>query len=186
MTIRAYVRCSTGKQTLMQQIDQLKMAGCERKNIYVDKAVSARAKKRPALVRITQALEPNDTIMVTAIDRAFRCTVEAIMFLDEIIVGRDLAFVSLRDHLDPRTPDGRRQYIRIAADAEYESAIIAIRTRDKMEALKRRGRRFGHRAKLTRKKVAWARKELRTRTRKAVAKRLKVSTRTLSRALAKS
>lgn len=171
----------------MQQIDQLRAAGCERRNIYKDKARSAKAKCRPGLIAITKALEPGDTIIITAIDRAFRNTVEAITFLDEVIIKRQLVFVSLRDRIDPTTPDGRRQYIRIAADAEYESATIALRTRDKMAALKRRGRTFGHMPKLTRKKIAWARRELKRKcnrkTRKQIARRLRVCTRTLSRAV---
>lgn len=188
--LRGYIRCSTGRQTLMQQIDQLRAAGCERKNIYRDKAMSAKAKKRPGLIAVTKALKRRDKIMVTAIDRAFRNTVEALTFLDEIIVARELVFISLRDRIDPRTPDGRRQYIRIAADAEYESAVTAIRTHEKMAALKRRGRTFGHKPKLTRRKIAWARRELKRKrnpkTRKQVARRLRCCTRTLSRALGQS
>jgi DNA invertase Pin-like site-specific DNA recombinase len=180
----AYVRCSTGKQTLTQQIDQLRAAGCERKHIYKDKAMSAKAKTRPGLMAVVDALEHRDTFMVTAIDRAFRNTVEAITFLDEVIIKRDLVFISLRDRIDPRTPDGRRQYIRIAADAEYESTVTAIRTHQKMAALKRRGRRFGQRRKLSQKGIAWARKELvRGRLQCSVARQLRVCPRTLSRAL---
>lgn len=185
--LRGYVRCSTGGQTLMQQVDQLRSAGCERKNIFKDKAKSAKAKHRPGLTGIIKASKRGDTIMVTALDRAFRNTVEAIFFLDNTIIKHELVFVSLRDRLDPKTPDGRRQYIRIAADAEYESAIIAERTRQKMTALKRRGRRFGHKRKLSGKRLAWARQELRRKrnrkTLKQVARRLRVCPRTVTRSL---
>lgn len=185
--LRAYVRCSTGRQTLMQQIDQLRAAGCQRKNIFKDKAMSAKAKTRLGLIAIIDASVRGDTIMVTAIDRIFRNTAEALLFLDEIIIARGVVLVSLRDRLDVTTPDGRRQYIRIAADAEYESAVISIRTRDKMAALKRRGRRFGHKLKLSQKKIAWARKALHaTRNRKTVgqvARHLDVCERTVTRAL---
>lgn len=188
--LRAYVRCSTRKQTLMQQIDQLRAAGCERKNIFKDKAMSAKAKTRPGLIAIIDASASGDTIMVTGIDRIFRNTSEALLFLDEIIIGRGVILVSLRDRLDVTTPDGRRQYIRIAADAEYESAVISIRTRDKMSALKRRGRRFGHKLKLSQKKIAWARTELRRKrnrkTVRQVARRLRVCERTVTRALART
>lgn len=56
-----------------------------------------------------------------------------------------------------------------------------------MAALKRCGRSFGNRPKFTKKQSAWARKALRGRNKKTqveVARRLRVHTRTLSRALA--
>lgn len=188
MTIYGYVRCSTDKQTVLQQVDALKAYGCER--IFRDKAKSGGTDNRKGLQAIRRALKPGDTFVVTAIDRGFRRTLDAMLFLDDVIRLGQVAFVSLREVIDTSTPEGRRRYIHAAADAEYERALISMRTRDAMQALKARGRKFGRRPKLDprkhRKKIAWAREALSGPTPKThaeVARRLGVSPRTLRRAL---
>lgn len=76
MTIYDYVRCSTDKQTVMQQVDALKAYGCDR--IFRDKAASAAGtQRRKGLLALKRALKPGDTFVVTAIDRGFRCTLDA-------------------------------------------------------------------------------------------------------------
>jgi DNA invertase Pin-like site-specific DNA recombinase len=188
MTIYGYVRCSTDKQTVLQQIDALKAYGCEK--IFRDKAVSGGTDKRKGLQAIRRALRPGDTFVVTAIDRGFRRALDAMLFLDDVIRAGQVVFVSLRESLDTSTPEGRRRYIHAAADAEYERALISMRTRESMQALKRRGRKFGRRPKLDprkhRKKIAWAREALSGATPKTyaeVARKLRVSPRTLRRVL---
>lgn len=189
MTVYGYVRCSTDKQTVLQQIDALKAYGCGK--IFRDKARSAAGtQRRKGLLALKRALKPGDTFVVTAIDRGFRCTLDAILFLDDVIRAGQVVFVSLREVIDTSTPEGRRRYIHAAADAEYERARIAQRTRDGMQALKRRGRKFGRPRKLDprrhRKKIAWARQALQGATPKTyaeVARKLRVSPRTLRRVL---
>jgi len=190
MTVYGYVRCSTDKQTIMQQVDALRAAGC--KQIFKDKAIRATAKHRPALIAIRKALQSGDTFMVTAIDRAFRSTFEAIAFLDDVM-KHGITFRSLAQHIDTRTPEGRKWYIDTANNAEYERAVISRRTKEQMAAAKRRGRKFGRPRKLDprkhRKKIAWARQAMRGNTPKTyaeVARTLRVSTRTVRRILARS
>ena len=164
----------------MQQIDALRAVGC--KPIFQDKAVRATAKNRPALLRVRQALKPGDTFVVTAIDRAFRSTFEAIGFLDELI-REGIVFRSLAQSIDTRTPEGRKWYIDAANSAEYERAVISRRTREQMAAAKRRGKVFGRKRKLTAKQVTKARAQLKKRTIVEVARQFDVSPRTLTRSL---
>ncbi|SFF20833.1 recombinase family protein, partial [Nitrosomonas sp. Nm166] len=82
MALIGYVRCSTNRQMVLQQIDALRAAGCL--HIYKDRAVRATAKKRPGLLAVRKALKPGDTFVITSIDRAFRSTIDAIIFLDDI------------------------------------------------------------------------------------------------------
>ena len=184
MAIYGYVRCSTDKQTVMQQVDALRAAGCVR--IFRDKAIRATAKKRPALLAVRKALKPGDTFMVTAIDRGFRSTAEAISFLDEIMKS-GVIFRSLAQSIDTRTPEGRKWYIDSANNAEYERAVISRRTREYMAAAKRRGKVFGAKRKLSPKQIAEARRALKgSKTLDQVAKKLKVSKRTLCRRLSET
>lgn len=184
MALIGYVRCSTDKQTVMQQCDALRAAGCKR--IYKDWAVRATSRQRPGLQAVRGALRPGDTFVVTAIDRAFRSTMEAMTFLDDVLTKDGIAFRSLSQHIDTRTPEGRRWYTYASADAEYERALIARRTREAMAAQMRRGRKFGRPRKLSKKGIAWARRELANgRTMRAISRQMRISPRTLSRAMAR-
>lgn len=190
MTVYGYVRCSTNRQMVLQQIDALRAYGCEK--IFRDKGVSGKSADRKGLLKLKRRLKPNDKFVVTAIDRGFRCTLDAILFLDDVIRAGGVVFVSLREVIDTSTPEGRRRYIHAAADAEYERAQISRRTSEAMQALKRRGRKFGRPRKLDvhkhRRKIAWARKALtgkNPKTTDEVARALCVSARTLLRVLAR-
>jgi DNA invertase Pin-like site-specific DNA recombinase len=181
MALLGYVRCSTDRQQVRQQYDQLRAAGCMR--IFKDRAVHATAKKRPALLAVRASLMPGDTFVVTAVDRAFRSTFEAIAFLDDL-TANEIRFRSLAQNIDPCTLEGRKWYIDMANNAEYERGLISRRTREAMTAAKKRGMTFGQKKKLSKAQIAWARRQLRSRTKLDVANKLSVCTRTLSRALA--
>ncbi len=140
-----YARVSTDKQTTDQQIYALRQAGC--KKVFSDHGVKATAKSRPALDEARNALCAGDIFVVWAIDRAFRSTIEAILFLDELRHG-GIEFLSLTQQIDTRTPEGRKWFIDTASWAEYERAIISRRTKEKMAEAKRRGQHIGRPFKL--------------------------------------
>jgi DNA invertase Pin-like site-specific DNA recombinase len=184
MAMLGYVRCSTDRQMVLQQVDALRAAGCTR--IFRDKAVKATARSRPAMLLLRKALRPGDTFAVTAIDRGFRNTREAIAFLDDVLMPIGVTFRSLREHIDTQTPEGRRWYMIEAAEAEYERAKISMRTKEAMAALKRRGQKFGRPRKLTKAKIARVRVAVRERNGQSmerVAQGLQMSRRSLYRAL---
>lgn len=151
-----YARVSTPAQTCQQQVEALNSAGCMQ--VYVDEGVRAAAKPRPALEDAKAALRPGDVFVVWAIDRAFRSTIEAILFLDDLM-KHDIAFQSLTQMIDTRTPEGRKWYIDTASWAEYERAIISRRTREKMASARRAGKRLGRRCKLSEQSVRAAYQE---------------------------
>ncbi len=126
-------------------------AGCVR--ICKDKAVRVTARKRPGLMAVRKALKPGDTFVITAIDRAFRSTIDAIIFLDNI-TKNGIAFRSLVRNIDTRTPEGCRWYIHAASDAEYERVVISRRTCEQMAAAKRRGKKFGRPRELNKTQIA--------------------------------
>lgn len=152
-----YVQASTDDQTTGQQIDALRSAGCAK--IFVDSATKATAKDRPGLRQANEILRKGDAFVVWAIDRAFRSTSEAILFLDDIM-QRGVEFQSLTQMIDTRTPEGRKWYIDTASWAEYERAIISRRTKEKLEYLRRAGKHLGRPYKLTKRRVIRAYRQI--------------------------
>ena len=70
------------------------------------------------------------------------------LFLDELM-QRGVAFQSLTQQIDTRTPEGRKWFIDTASWAEYERAVISRRTKEKMAEAKRRGQHLGRPFKLS-------------------------------------
>lgn len=150
-----YARVSTDEQTVDPQRDALSAAGCSR--IFVDEGWSGAARDRPGLNDARAALRPGDVFVVWAIDRAFRSTRDAILFLDDLM-GEEIGFLSLTQQIDTRTPEGRKWFIDTASWAEYERAIISRRTRERMAAAKRRGQHLGRPRLITDEDAAKARR----------------------------
>lgn len=176
-----YARVSTDKQTTDQQIAELRRAGC--KKVFVDNGVSATAKVRPGLEDARRALRSGDVFVVWAIDRAFRSTLDAILFLDGID-GEGVSFLSLTQKIDTRTPEGRKWFIDTASWAEYERAMISRRTKLKMDEARRRGVVLGRPFLLTPKQVykTYRKIERNRDTIASAARRLDVAPVTLARA----
>lgn len=141
-----YARVSTDKQSTDQQVAELRRAGC--KKIFIDEGIKATAKSRPGLNEAKDALKSGDVFVVWAIDRAFRSTLEAIVFL-ESINAEGVEFLSLTQNIDTRTPEGRKWFIDTASWAEYEREVISRRTRLQMADAKAKGVKFGRKPSLT-------------------------------------
>jgi len=148
-----YARVSTSMQTTDQQVYALRQAGCQK--IFIDDATKATAILRPGLEQARKALKPGDIFTVWAIDRAFRSTRDAILFLDDLL-DDGIEFLSLTQFIDTRTPEGRKWYIDTANCAEYERAIISRRTKEKMAHAKRCGIHVGRPHKLSKRRVQYA------------------------------
>ncbi|MEM9128193.1 MAG: recombinase family protein [Pseudomonadota bacterium] len=147
-----YARVSTDKQTLYQYRDALLRAGCAEQNIFYDDATKATAKNRKGLQEAKTALKTGDIFVVVAIDRAFRSTLEGLMFLRDL--DKDgISFHSVYEQVDTSTPEGRRWFTYQVADAEYELAKISRRTKEKMAAAKARGQHLGRPFKLSERRV---------------------------------
>lgn len=151
--IIGYARVSTDKQATDQQLAALQKAGC--KEIFSDHGVSATAKNRPNLQAARAALREGDVFMVWAIDRAFRSTFEAIKFLDDLR-AHGIAFRSLTQAIDTRTPEGRKWFIDTASWAEYEREIISRRTKERLTHLQQQGKRLGRPFKLSQCRIYYA------------------------------
>lgn len=139
-----YIRVSTQDQTTDRQVLQLE-AVCDDLQI---EHVSAVARERPVFDRVLAGLQSGDTFVVVDLDRAFRSSIDAMLTAD-LLRSRSVKMRILSLPIDTATPEGELFYTMVAAFATFERRIIARRTREGMEAARRRGVRLGRPACLS-------------------------------------
>lgn len=177
-----YLRISTYEQKPDRQIDGLK-ENCDELHIETLSAVSA---KRPKFDEVIESLNEGDALVVWDLDRAFRSTIDANLTAARL-KERGIHFEILTLAIDTATPSGELVYTIMAATAQFERQNLIKRTKEGLEAARRRGVRLGRPPKLSAKQVADANHHISNNLASPLemAKRFKVSIWTLERALAK-
>ena len=175
-----YARVSTDDQNPDLQLTALKRAGCGK--IFTDTATGAHA-KRPALAKCLKALKAGDLLMVWKLDRLGRSLHDLIVLLDDL-KAQGIAFQSLTEAIDTETPAGRAMWQMVGILAELERSLIQERTKAGRAAAMARGVRMGRKPLLSAQQATHARKLIEQGESPGhVSKSLKVSRRTLYRAL---
>ena len=151
-----YIRTSTDKQLTDRQLNQLREF-CD--HVYIEDGVSAVRKKRPVYDDVMKALTYGDVFVVSSLDRAFRSSVDALTELDALH-ERGIQFLSLSQNFDTTTPDGKFLYTLAAALATWEREILSQRTKEGLEAARRRGKKLGRPPKLNENDLAEAQRLL--------------------------
>ena len=148
--------------------------------------MSATKRNRPIYDAVMETLRPGDMFVVVALDRAYRSVIDALLELDHL-QQRGIGFCSLSQSFDTRTPEGKLLYTVCAALAEWERSIISQRTREGLQAARKRGKRLGRPPKLSAQQIEHVKKHLpshaSTHDYAQVSATLNVSPRTLQRAL---
>lgn len=177
-----YIRTSTDKQLTDRQVHQLREI-CDQ--VYIEDGVSAVRKKRPVYDQVMVALKSGDIFVVSSLDRAFRSSLDALSELDKLH-QQGIQFLSLSQNFDTTTPDGKFLYTLAAALATWEREILSLRTKEGLEAAKRRGKKLGRPRKLSSEQIEQARNTLETDFYSSIAElaeSFRVHERTLIRAL---
>ena len=139
-----YIRVSTPAQITDRQSLQLNDA-CD--EVHVEH-VSAIAAERPVFEAVIAALRPGDTLVVVDLDRAFRSAIDAIMTA-QMLRERGVRFRVLSFPIDTASEEGELFYNILASFAQFERRIISRRTREGLDAARKRGARLGRPAALT-------------------------------------
>lgn len=134
--IFGYARVSTRDQNLDAQLDALQGAGAER--IFSDK-ISGATTDRPELDRLLDQLRSDDVIIVTKYDRLAR-SLKDLLAIVERIQTKGGGFRSLAEDIDTTTPAGRLIFHVFASIAQFERERISERTKEGLDAARRRGR----------------------------------------------
>ena len=124
MTIYGYARVSTAGQSLNEQKDTLKNSGAE---IILSEKYSGTTTKRPQFEKMVNLIEPNDTLIVTKLDRFARNTLEALNLIEDLLKEKIVIKVLNLGTID-NTPMGRMIVRTLLSVAEMERDMIIERT----------------------------------------------------------
>jgi len=177
-----YVRVSTIEQNLDLQRDALRAAGV---NELREERASGRRRNRPVLEALLRELRAGDVLVCWKLDRVGRSTRHLLEIVEDFN-ARDVGLVATTQSIDTTTAMGRFFVTVLAAVAELEAETIRERVRAGVDAARRRGVAFGPARKVTRPKLAAAKRLLRgdsAASVASVARTLGVGRSTLYRAL---
>lgn len=176
----AYIRVSTPEQRHDRQVEGLK-AVCD--ELHVE-TLSATAAKRPVYDSVLDMLMPGDMLVVWDLDRAFRSVVDALTEAEKLR-SRGVHFQIANLNIDTSTPAGIFVYTMLSALAEFERRTLSQRTKEGLEAARRRGARIGRPPVMNESQVRQARDliEKHGMTKAGVARRMGVQRWTLTRSL---
>ena len=175
-----YARVSTEGQALDAQTDALTAAGAKR--VFADR-ISGSTRHRPELDRLLDQLRSGDVVVVTKYDRLARSLRDLLEIVETI--GRcGAGFRSLAEDIDTTTPAGRLVFHVFASIAQFERERIAERTREGLDAAKKRGRVGGRPPALSSAQRDEVRRmrDVEHRPLAEIARLFKVSTKTVRRA----
>ena len=127
MTVLAYVRVSTEDQSTEAQrhaIAQLHKV----EHWFADEATSGatKAMQRPGFAELFKFARKGDTLIVSAIDRLGRDTIDLLETV-EALKTKGVAVVSMREGFDLSSPIGKAMLTMLAAVAELERSNIKAR-----------------------------------------------------------
>ena len=111
-----YSRCSAAGQNHQSQIDALEQAGCER--IFQETASGSR-NDREELTKLIEFARAGDAVVVVRLDRLGRNIRHTLDVCDQL-TRKEVALVSLGEHIDGTTPSGRLAVHMLAALSQYE------------------------------------------------------------------
>ena len=122
-----YARVTTVGQTLDSQLEQLRAAGCNSRNIYREKVTGARPDRRE-LLRMLDRLQPGDMVTVTRIDRLARSTFDLFGIVKRVVDAK-AQFRSLAEPwANTGTSTGRLMLAVLGGIADVERDLIRTRT----------------------------------------------------------
>jgi len=141
-----YARVSTEDQNLDLQRDALRKAGC--KKIFEEKESGRAGTKRPAFEAALAYLRSEDQLVVWIVDQ--RCgSLREMINTAHDLQNQGVKVLSLTENVDTETATGRLMFNFLGTIAEYFLDLNGERTIEGLKAALARGRKGGHRRKLT-------------------------------------
>ena len=150
-----YLRVSTKEQCEDRQRDALTPI-CD--ELYIEK-LSALARTRPVYEAVIKRLKSGDVFVILDLDRAYRSAKDALTELDRLRArGVEIQIASM--NIDTTSPVGKLIYTFISGLAEFERDLLSQRTKQGLEAARRRGKRIGRPPKVSNRQIRLAQQKL--------------------------
>lgn len=148
MAVVAYVRVSTDDQTTENQKRTISERYGEVK-FYEDAAVSGTVPmlERPEFKKCYEYVRAGDTLVVAAVDRLGRNTVDVLTTV-EAIKAKGVSIVSMREGFDLSTPIGQAMLTMLSAVAQLERENIKARQMAGIERAKAEGKALGRKKQI--------------------------------------
>jgi putative DNA-invertase from lambdoid prophage Rac len=151
MSVISYLRVSTAGQTVENQRQAIAAAGWAIEKEFADEATSGTtaADSRSGWAACAQYLRDGDTLVVYALDRLGRSTVDVLLTINTLD-SRGVRLVILQQQFDTGTPAGKLALTMFAAFAELENGIRKARQREGIARARLEGGKYhGRKPKLT-------------------------------------
>ena len=141
MTTYGYERVSRATQRLSRQTDELLSQGVAPENIYTDKDTGGKV-HRKGLDELLSKVQPGDKVVVMSFDRLAR-SVSQLLSISEDFQRRGIELVSIKEQIDTTSPCGKLFFTITAAFAQFEKDMNNERTKQGLQAAKKRGAKLG-------------------------------------------
>jgi DNA invertase Pin-like site-specific DNA recombinase len=151
MSIISYLRVSTAGQTVENQRQAITAAGFKVGKEFADEATSGTtvADSRDGWTKCAAYLREGDTLVVYALDRLGRSTVDVLTQINALS-AKGVRLIILMQGFDTDTPAGKLALTMFAAFAEFEHGIRKERQREGIARARLEGGKYqGRKPKLT-------------------------------------
>ncbi|HDX8858933.1 TPA: recombinase family protein [Klebsiella michiganensis] len=158
MAVIGYVRVSTGEQSVEAQRHSIEQT-YNIEEWFSDDGISGAVKAidRPAFAALFKYVRKGDTLIVPAVDRLGRDTIDVLSTV-EALRSKGVSIISLREGFDLSTPMGKAMLTMLAAVAELERSNIKARQMAGIARAKAEGKALGREKKIDDASVAqWRR-----------------------------
>ncbi|EKL9831180.1 recombinase family protein [Vibrio alginolyticus] len=138
-----YARVSTDDQTTENQKQAIE-ARYSVSRWFTEEAVSgaSKAADRPAMAALINYVRDGDTVVVVAIDRLGRNTIDVLTTVEEL-KAKGVSVISMREGFDLSTSAGKLMLTMLAAVAELERENIKARQMAGIERARKEGKNLG-------------------------------------------
>lgn len=159
MAIIGYTRVSTDEQSVESQRYSIEQTH-KIEEWFTDEGVSGavKAMDRPGFSELFKYVRKGDTLIVPAVDRLGRDTIDVLSTVDAL-VRKGVSIISLREGFDLSTPIGKAMLTMLAAVAELERSNIKARQMAGIARAKAEGKALGREKTIDDAAVAQWRKE---------------------------
>jgi DNA invertase Pin-like site-specific DNA recombinase len=150
-----YVRTSTDQQNMELQIEALKAAGVDDRNIYSDK-MSGSKRERPQLNNLLEKLRGGDTLVIWKFDRLARSMYDLLAITDSLN-EKGVQFKSITEDIDTNSPMGKFAFHLLGALGQFERELIKERINAGIANARAKGKHMGRPRTLTEEQIKVAR-----------------------------